>query len=65
MSKKLVAYFSASGQTQTAATKISKLLNSDLYEIKPKKNILRKTLISMIQIQGQLQNVKIEPFGLN
>ena len=36
MSKKLLAYFSASGQTQTAAKKIAKLLNCDLYEIKPK-----------------------------
>ena len=36
MSRKLVAYFSASGQTQTAAEKISKLLNCPLYEIKPK-----------------------------
>ena len=36
MSKKLVAYFSASGQTQTAANKIAKLLNCDTYEIKPK-----------------------------
>ena len=36
MSKKLVAYFSASGQTQTTAKKIAKLLNCDLYEIKPK-----------------------------
>ena len=36
MSKKLVAYFSVSGQTQTAAKKIAKLLNCDLYEIKPK-----------------------------
>ena len=36
MSKKLVAYFSASGQTQTSAQKIAKLLNCDIYEIKPK-----------------------------
>ena len=36
MSKKLVAYFSASGTTQTAAQKIAKLLNCDIYEIKPK-----------------------------
>ena len=36
MSKKLVAYFSASGQTGTAAKKIAKLLNCDIYEIKPK-----------------------------
>ena len=36
MIKKLVAYFSASGQTQTSAQKIAKLLNCDIYEIKPK-----------------------------
>ena len=36
MSKKLVAYFSASGQTRKAAGEISKLLNCDIYEIKPK-----------------------------
>ena len=36
MSKKLVAYFSASGTTQTSAKKIAALLNFDIYEIKPK-----------------------------
>ena len=36
MSKKLVAYFSASGTTQTSAKKIAALLNCDIYEIKPK-----------------------------
>ena len=36
MSQKLVAYFSGSGQTQTAANKIAKILNCDIYEIKPK-----------------------------
>ena len=35
MSKKLIAYFSASGTTKTSAEKIAKLLNGDLYEIKP------------------------------
>ena len=35
MSKKLVAYFSASGTTKTSAEKIAKLLNCDTYEIKP------------------------------
>ena len=44
MSKKLVAYFSASGQTQTAATKIAKLLNCDIYEIKPKTKYTAKDL---------------------
>ena len=35
MSKKLVAYFSASGVTAKVAEKLSKALNADLYEIKP------------------------------
>ena len=35
MSKKLIAYFRASGTTKTSAEKIAKLLNGDLYEIKP------------------------------
>ena len=37
MSKKLVAFFSASGQTKKAAEEIAKLLNCDTYEIKPLK----------------------------
>ena len=36
MSQKLVAYFSGTGQTQMAANKIAKILNCDIYEIKPK-----------------------------
>ena len=36
MSKKLVAYFSITGNTRKAAEEISKLLNCDLYEIKAK-----------------------------
>ena len=36
MSKKLVAYFSATEQTKDAAEEIAKLFNCDLYEIKPK-----------------------------
>ena len=35
MSKKIVAYFSASGVTAKVAEKLSKALNADLYEIKP------------------------------
>ena len=44
MSKKLVAYFAASGQTGTAAKKIAKLLNCDIYEIKPKTPYSEKDL---------------------
>ena len=44
MSKKLFAYFTASGQTGTAAKKIAKLLNCDIYEIKPKTPYSEKDL---------------------
>ncbi len=36
MSKKLVAYFSASGVTKKYAEKISEMAKADLFEIKPK-----------------------------
>lgn len=36
MGKKLVAYFSASGVTATAAKKLAQAAGADLYEIKPK-----------------------------
>lgn len=36
MSKKLVAYFSASGVTEKVAKQIADLAKADLYEIKPK-----------------------------
>ena len=35
MSKKLVAYFSASGTTKTAAERLAKAAGADLFEIKP------------------------------
>ena len=44
MSKKLVAFFSASGQTKKAAEEISNLLNCDIYEIKPKEIYVGKDL---------------------
>ncbi|MCR5813232.1 MAG: NAD(P)H-dependent oxidoreductase [Desulfovibrio sp.] len=37
MSKKLVAYFSASGITARVANNLAKAANADLYEIKPQK----------------------------
>lgn len=36
MSKKLVAYFSASGVTKAVAERLAKLVGADLFEIKPK-----------------------------
>lgn len=36
MSKKLVAYFSASGTTKKAAEHLEKATGADLFEIKPK-----------------------------
>ena len=36
MSKKLVAYFSASGTTANVANKLAKAANADIYEIEPK-----------------------------
>ena len=36
MSKKLVAYFSASGTTKKAAERLAKATGTDLFEIKPK-----------------------------
>ena len=65
MSKKLVAYFSASGQTQTAAKKIAKLLNCDLYEIKPKVHMLQKISIGTMNPLVQQSNAKIEIPDLN
>jgi flavodoxin len=35
MSKKLVAYFSASGVTRNVAKELAEVVGADLYEIKP------------------------------
>lgn len=37
MSKKLVAYFSASGVTAKLAERLSQAIGADLYEIQPEK----------------------------
>ncbi len=39
MSKKLVAYFSASGVTETAAKRMEQAIGADLFEIAPKLHI--------------------------
>ena len=44
MSKKLVAYFSASGVTQKAAERIAKISGADLFEIKPSVPYTKKDL---------------------
>ena len=44
MSKKLVAYFSASGITQKAAERIAKISGADLFEIKPSVPYTKKDL---------------------
>ena len=59
MSKKLVAYFSASGTTKTPAEKLAKLLKCDIYEIKPKTKYTTADLKMMLNLE-QLLNVKIE-----
>ena len=35
MSKRLVAYFSASGRTKKVAEKLARIAGADLYEIEP------------------------------
>ena len=44
MSKKLVAYFSASGVTETAAKVLAEAAEADLYEIKPTEPYTREDL---------------------
>lgn len=44
MSKKLVAYFSASGVTEQAAEKLAKAADADLFEIKPAQPYTRADL---------------------
>lgn len=44
MSKKLVAYFSASGVTKAAAERLAKVTGADLFEIKPKTPYTRADL---------------------
>lgn len=44
MSKKLVAYFSASGVTEKAAQRLAKAIGADLFEIKPVQPYTREDL---------------------
>lgn len=47
MSKKLIAYFSASGTTKKVAEMISEAAGTDLYEIKPKELYTKADLVWM------------------
>ena len=58
--KYLVAYFSATGKTKSVAEKLSKAIDADIFEIKPKHPYTEKTLIGWIQIQGLRLSQKIE-----
>ena len=44
MSKKLVAYFSASGKTAATAEKLAGIAGADIYEIKPQKKYTKSDL---------------------
>ena len=44
MSKVLVSYFSASGNTQRVAEKVASAVNGDLFEIEPKEKYTKKDL---------------------
>ena len=44
MAKKLIAYFSATGTTQTVAEKLAKVSGVDLYEITPRIPYTKKDL---------------------
>ena len=66
MAKKLIAFFSASGTTQTVAEKLAKVSGSDLYEIKPFVPYQKKDLNwmnplsrSSAEMKGRLPHPKI------
>lgn len=78
MSKKLVAYFSASGVTADAAKKIAEAANADIYEIRPEipytnadLNWQDKTSRSFVEMQDRTirpaiadKNAKIEEYDI-
>ena len=67
MSKKLVAYFSASGTTKKAAELLAKAANADIYEITPKQpytkadlNWMDKTSRSSVEMRDSSSRPEIE-----
>ncbi len=58
MSKKLIAYFSASGTTETVAKNLAKASGSDLYEIKPETPYERKDLNWMNPLSRSTKEMK-------
>ena len=65
MSKILVAYFSASGVTKKVAEKLAALVNADIHEIKPHKNLnlLKKLQLSILFLKTMIFQVR-ELFSL-
>ena len=64
MSKKLVAYFSASGVTEKKAEKLAEALGADLYEIKPAVKYTKADLNWMdkkSRSSVEMQNKEIRP----
>ena len=60
MEKILVAFFSASGTTAKAASKVAETAKADLFEIKPEIFYTKADLIV-----GQLSRQKSDPFLMN
>ena len=70
--KKLIAYFSCTGKTKTVSEKLSKLLNSDIYEIIPKEkytdsdlNWNNKKSRSSIEMADPKSRVELKDKNLN
>ena len=64
MSKKLIAYFSASGTTKKVAEMISEAAGTDLYEIKPKELYTKADLDWMnkkSRSSGEMSDKKLRP----
>ena len=62
MSKKLVAYFSASGVTERTAEKLAEMANADLYEIKPEEKYTNADLNYMDPNSRSSMEVKTKGF---
>ena len=60
MSKKLVAYFSASGVTASLAKNLAAAIGADLFEIEP---VIRYAKADLDWIVGAMDEQKVQKFG--